>query len=263
MYQRKTYIVGNWKMNLNIHESSVLINRLDHLVRYHQDVKVILAPTFLTLYPVYNELNHRKFSLAAQNGYFEDHGAYTGEVSFAMMRGLVDYAIIGHSARRIYFHEGLEEVRDKVKAAIRNNISPIICIGETKPERLEGATFQVIHDQLTTAIYHLTAEELYKVIFAYEPIWAISTFDGEPSNPDDMQKVLHFMRQQINDLYGQSAAEEIVLLYGGSVDQYDIRAYLTLEDCDGVLAGASSLKYDQFAKMIEIAHEVRHAKQEN
>jgi len=263
MNQRKFYVVGNWKMNLGIHESSVLINRLDHLVHFHQDVKVIISPTFLTLYSVFNELNHRKFSLAAQNGYFEDSGAYTGEVSFSMMRGLVDYAIVGHSSRRIYFHESLEEVRDKVKAAIRNNIRPIICIGETKPERLEGATFQVIHDQLTTAIYQLTAEEVSKVIFAYEPIWAISSFDAEPSKPDDMQKVLHFMRQQIQDLYGQSAAEEIILLYGGSVDEYDIKAYLVLEDCDGVLVGAASLKYDKFSKIIEIAHEVKHAKKEN
>ncbi len=261
MINKKTYIIGNWKMNLDIHQASILINRLDKLVNVHRDIQIILAPSFLTLYSVFQELNHHKFSLAAQDGYFKDSGAYTGEVSFSMMKGLIDYAIIGHSARRIYFHESFEEVRDKVQAAIRNKIRPIICIGETKPEKLDGQTNQVIHDQLVSAIYHLTAEEISQVIFAYEPIWAISSFDAEPSKPDDMQKALKFIRNQIEELYGITAANEATLLYGGSVDDYDISAFLSLADCDGVLVGAASLNYEKFAKMIKIAYELKHAKQ--
>lgn len=253
---KKTLIVANWKMNLNVHQSSLLINRLNKTIASHQDIEIVLAPSMLALQPVYLELNHHKFRLAAQDGYFVDEGPYTGEVSFSMLNNLVDYAIIGHSARRIYFNETLETVRDKVKAAIRNDIVPIICIGETKPEKLAGETNQVLHDQLTTAIYHLTSEEVARTVIAYEPIWAISTFDGEPSKPDDMEKALKYIRYQIAELYGQNTADDTRILYGGSVDDHDVQAYLSLENCDGVLVGAASLNYEKFSNIISKAYQL-------
>ncbi len=256
MKMKKTLIVANWKMNLNIHQSSLLVSRLNKKITSHQDIEVVLSPSMLALQPIHLELNHHKFRLASQNGYFPDEGPYTGEVSFAMLKGLVDYGIIGHSSRRIYFNETLEMIRDKVKAAIRNDIIPIICIGETKPERLAGETNQVLHDQLTTAIYHLTSEEIARTVIAYEPIWAISTFDGEPSKPDDMQKALKFIRDQITDLYGQNTADDVRILYGGSVDDHDVRAYLSLEDCDGVLVGAASLNYEKFSNIVSKANQL-------
>src|SRR5437868_10385725 len=155
---KRTLIVGNWKMNLNVHEASLLVKRLNDRIDIHRDVEVVLAPNMLALQPISLEIDRRKFGLAAQNAFYKDEGAYTGEVSFTMLRDLVDYAIVGHSERRIYFNESLEIVRDKVQAVIRNGISPILCVGETKQERSAGETKRVVHDQVTTALSNLTAE---------------------------------------------------------------------------------------------------------
>src|ERR1700761_7633368 len=143
---RKTYIVGNWKMHLTVHQSSLLLHRLNQRIKIHRNLEVVLAPSMLSLQPLSLEIDHRKFKLAAQDAYFKDEGGYTGEVSFAMLDSLVQYCIVGHSARRLYFGETLETVRDKVAAAIRNGITPIICIGETKQERDAGESRQVVHD---------------------------------------------------------------------------------------------------------------------
>ncbi len=258
---RKTLIVANWKMNLNVSQSSLLMHRLDKKIVSHHNIEIVIAPSMLALQPLSKEINHQKFSLACQNAYFKDEGAFTGEVSFSMLNGLVNYGIVGHSARRIYFHESLEEVRDKVKAAVRNDIVPILCIGETKPERLADETSQVLHDQLTSAIYHLTSDEVSKIVIAYEPIWAISTFDGEQSKPADMQHALKFIRHQIEDLHGYDVAKEVRILYGGSVDSHDILAYLSLEDCDGVLVGAASLNYEQFSTIVQKAYTLKYSKE--
>lgn len=250
---KRTLVVGNWKMHLNTHEASVLTHRLSEHIKLHRDVEVVLAPSMLSLQPLSLEIDRRKFRLAAQDAYFKDEGAFTGEVSFSMLRDLVHYSIVGHSARRIYFNESLETVRDKVQAAVRNDIVPILCIGETKHERDAGESKQVIHDQLTSALSNLTSDDLLKVVIAYEPVWAISTFDGEIAKPDVMAKAFAFIRFQIAELYGKRAAKEVRVLYGGSVNDQDARAYLELEGCDGVLVGAASLNYHQFASIVETA----------
>jgi triosephosphate isomerase len=167
---KSTMIVGNWKMHLDVHGASVLVNRLDKQIKPHRDIEVVLAPSLLALQPVSQEVDRRKFKLAAQNAYFKDEGAFTGEVSFTMLRELVEYVIIGHSERRIYFNETLEDVRNKVQAAVRNGIVPILCVGETKQERAAGETKRVIHDQVTTALSNLTSEDIEHVVIAYEPI---------------------------------------------------------------------------------------------
>lgn len=256
---KKTLVVGNWKMHLNVHEASLLVHRLHQAIPLHRNVEVVLAPTMLSLQPLSLEIDSRKFKLAAQDAYFKDEGPYTGEVSFNMLRDLVRYAIIGHSARRIYFGETLETVRDKVEAAVRNGITPILCIGETKPERLNGETRRVIHDQLTTALANITSEDIEDIVIAYEPIWAISTFDGEIAKPDDMQKCLDFIRYEVKELYGEAAAQAVRVLYGGSVDAHDVRAYLELDGCDGVLVGAASLNYKQFPAIVDTAFKVDEA----
>jgi triosephosphate isomerase len=180
-----------------------------------------------------------------------------------MLQDMVHYCLVGHSARRIYFDETLEEVRDKVQAAVRNGITPMLCIGETKPERVAGETRRVIHDQLTTALANLTPDEVENIVIAYEPIWAISTFDGEISKPDDMQKALEFIRYEVAELYGQTAAKAIRVLYGGSVDDHDYAAYLQLDDCDGLLVGAASLNYHQFAGIVNGAYQMAHGPADN
>ncbi len=254
---KRTLIVGNWKMNLNTHEASLLVKRLNDKIQVHRDVEVVIAPSLLTLQPISLEIDRRKFRLAAQNAYLKDEGAFTGEVSFTMLRDLVNYVIIGHSERRIYFDESLEMIRDKVQAAIRNGITPILCVGETQNERAAGETSRVIHDQVTTALANLTAEEVEEVAIAYEPIWAISTFGGEVAKPDDMEKVLKSIRHQVSELYGSKAAEAVRLLYGGSVNADTASGYLALEDCDGALVGGASLNYHQFPDIVEAAYRVK------
>lgn len=251
---KRKLVVANWKMHLNTHQASTLVHRLHEHIAVHRDVEVVLAPSMLTLQPISVEVDRRKFRLAAQDAYPKDDGPYTGEVSFAMLRDLVHYAIVGHSARRVYFNESLELIRDKVEAAVRNDIVPILCIGETKEERGAGETKQVIHDQLTTALSNVTSDDIENIVIAYEPIWAISTFEGEVAKPGDMQKAIDYIRFQVRELYGDKAAKAVRVLYGGSVDEHDARAYLELEGCDGVLVGAASLNYHQFTGIVEAVY---------
>jgi triosephosphate isomerase len=253
---KKLLVVGNWKMHLNTHQASLLVHRLDAHTKPERGVEIVLAPSLLCLQPLSLEIDRRKFRLSAQDAYFEDEGPYTGEVSFSMLRGLVHYCIIGHSARRVYFGESLEVVQKKVAACVRSGITPILCVGETHEERKNGETKQVIHDQLTTALANITSEEIEDIVIAYEPIWAISTFDGEVAKPSDMQQAMDFIRHQISELYGNRAAQNVRLLYGGSVNQHDARAYLEITGCDGVLVGAASLNYHQFAGIIDVAAKV-------
>lgn len=255
---KRTLIAGNWKMHLDVQAASLLVNRLDKRIKPHRTIEVVLAPSLLALQPVSLEIDRRKFRLAAQNAFYKDEGAYTGEVSFTMLRELVHYVIIGHSERRIYFNESLEMIRDKVQAAVRNEIAPILCVGETKQERAAGETKQVIHDQVTTALSNLTPEEVDDVVIAYEPIWAISTFDGETAKPDDIGEVLRLIRSQIHELYGPTAAGQMRLLYGGSVNADTAAGYLAIDGCDGLLVGGASLNYDQFAKIIDSAYKINH-----
>src|ERR1700741_1714017 len=145
---RRILIVGNWKMHLNASQASLLVHRLQERIKIHRDIEVVLAPSMLTLQPMSVQLDRRKFRLAAQNAYWRDEGAFTGEVSFTMLRDLVHYVIVGHSERRQIFHEDLPMIRNKAAAAFRNGITPILCVGETKHERTSGETKQVLHDQL-------------------------------------------------------------------------------------------------------------------
>lgn len=253
---REFLVVGNWKMNNNIHQASLLADRLDKHIEIHKNVEVVLAPTMLTLQPISVQLNRRKFRLSAQDAYFKDEGAYTGEVSFTMIHDIVHYCIIGHSERRLYFEESLEMIRDKVAAAVRNKITPILCIGETHTERVDGETNQVIHDQLTSAIHNLTAEEVANMVVAYEPVWAISTFGGGVAKPDEIGKVINFIRDQIKQLHGEKIAGQTRVLYGGSVDDNTVAGYLSIKGCDGVLVGGASLNYKKFSGIVESAYKL-------
>jgi len=223
----------------------------------HRHLEVVLAPSMLDLQPISMQIDRRKFRLAAQNAYHKDEGAFTGEVSFTMLRDLVHYVIVGHSERRMYFGEDLPMVRDKVKAAIRNGISPILCVGETKHDRKEGMTRRVLHDQVTTALSNLTAREVADVVIAYEPVWAISTFQGEYARPDDVAAAMQYIRHQVAQLYGEKVANAIRVLYGGSVDETTVRGYLEIEHCDGALVGGASLNPYKFAGIIDAAYRLR------
>jgi triosephosphate isomerase len=251
-------IAGNWKMHLTAHEASLLVHRLSEKIQVHRDIEVVIAPSVLSLQPLSLEIDRRKFRLAAQNAYYKDDGAYTGEVSFSMLRELVHYAIIGHSERRIYFGESLEVVRDKVQAAVRNKITPILCIGENDMERKAGETKQVIHDQLTTALSNLTSNDIEDLVIAYEPVWAISTFGGVLAKPHQVEEAIKLIRFQISELYGPKAAAAVRVLYGGSVDEHIARGYLEVDGCDGALIGSASLNYHKFSAIIDTAYRMLH-----
>jgi triosephosphate isomerase len=255
---RKTLLVANWKMNLNTSQASMLVHRLHERTRIQQGIEVVLAPSMLVLQPLSLQIDRRKFRLAAQNAFYKDEGAYTGEVSFTMLRDLVHYVIVGHSERRIYFNETLPMIRDKVQAAIRNEISPILCVGETKQERKDGHTRRVLHDQVTTALSNLTARDVANVVIAYEPVWAISTFGGELAKPTDAAEAIAYIRHQVEQLYGAKVAKQMRVLYGGSVDDTTVRGYLEIEGCDGALVGGASLNPYKFAGVIDAAYRLRY-----
>lgn len=255
---KRTLVVANWKMNLNTSQASVLLHRLHERIQTRRDVEVVLAASHLVLQPLSMQMDRRKFRLAAQNAYHKDQGAYTGEVSFSMLQDLVHYVIVGHSERRIYFNEDLNTIRDKVAAAVRNDIMPIVCVGENSEERHAGETKQVLHDQVVSALSNLTSDDIDKVVIAYEPIWAISTFGGEVAKPDNVQKAMDFIRRQVAELYGKKAAEDIRILYGGSVDDHSVSGYLAIDGCDGVLVGGASLNYHKFSGIVDAAYRVTH-----
>jgi len=252
---RKFLIVGNWKMHLNVSQASLLLHRLTDLIRLHRNIEIVLAPPMLDLQPLSVQLDRRKFRLAAQNAYFQDEGPYTGEVSFTMLQGLVHYVIVGHSERRIQFHEDLPMIRDKVKAAIRNDISPILCVGETKHERKEGFTKRVIHDQVTTALSNLTAREIMDVVIAYEPVWAIGA--GDPAKPQQIEEAVQFVRHNVSELYGPKVGQTIRVIYGASVEPEFVSGILTIPGVDGLLPGGASLNAYAFAGIVDAVHRLQ------
>lgn len=251
MASDKKLIIGNWKMNLGVHESSLYLHKLSNEIKIHRNVEVVIAPTMLALQTLSLQVEHRQFKLAAQNFYWRDHGAYTGEVSATSLRGIVQYGLVGHSERRHVFNESDKDTRAKVQAAIRNGIRPILCIGETTSERTSGETKDVLHDQLIGGLANITSEELSQVVIAYEPVWAIGT--GKNAIPTDVTEAVVTIRRQLKHLYGAKAAEEVQILYGGSVTADSAADYLSLE-IDGLLVGGASLDARAFGTIIEKAH---------
>lgn len=252
MTTHKTLIVGNWKMNLGMHEASLYLHTLEQTLPNHRNVEIVLAPTTLTLQSLSVQVNHRHFKLAAQNFYWRDSGAYTGEVSATQLRGIVQYGLVGHSERRHVFHESDKDIRNKVQAAVRNHIQPILCIGETAHERANGETADVLHDQLLGGLANSTTEELEQIVIAYEPVWAIGT--GDNALPADVKQAVKAIRNQIKHLYGDTAARTIRVLYGGSVTAASAADYLAIPGVNGLLVGGASLNADAFREIIAKAH---------
>lgn len=250
--QRKKLIVGNWKMNLSVHEASLYLHKLSDLIPVRRSVDVVLAPTLLALQPLSLQVNRRQFKLAVQNFYWRDHGAFTGEVSATQLNGIADYAIIGHSERRYKFHETEKDIRNKVQAAVRNRIKPILCIGETVSERSYGETNDVIRDQLTSGLANLTSDDLESLTIAYEPVWAIGT--GDNALPKDVSDAVKVIRHQMKQLYGAKATEGVRVLYGGSVTPSSAADYLSIKEVDGLLVGGASLDSHDFAEIVTKAH---------
>lgn len=254
----KSYIVGNWKMNFTVGESSVYLHKLLQRTRAYRDIEVIVAPSFVALQPLSLQIDRKKMRLAAQSANGHDFGAYTGEISCTQLRGIVDYCILGHSERRQLFGENDKSIRLAVAAAIRNQIKPILCIGETDTEKTFGETRDVLRDQLLGGLSEVSREDLDKVVIAYEPVWAISTTTGAHlSSPDDIAEIVQFLRQTVSDTYGKEVADNLPILYGGSINPSNAGGYLTIPGVNGLLIGGASLVADQFIDIIEIAKKVK------
>jgi len=245
-------------MHLNTHQASILLHKLAEKTPVHQGVQTVLCPSIMTLQALSLQVNNRQFKLGAQNCYWRDEGAYTGEVSATMLRGLVDYVIVGHSERRHVFNEHDRDIRHKVQAAFRNGIKPILCVGETAHERADGETLHVLHDQVVSGLLNVTSQEVADLTIAYEPVWAIGT--GTTVKPADLRSAAKSIRKQIAALYGEKAATQVRILYGGSVTSENSQDFLSVEGVDGLLVGGASLSADEFASIVEKAHNSRKQK---
>lgn len=254
----KTYIVGNWKLNFTVGEASIYLHKILKALPNYRDIQVVLAPPMLALQPLSLQTDRHKVKLAAQNGYYRDYGAFTGEVGFSQLRGLVDYALVGHSERRYIFGENDKVVAKKVAACVRNKITPILCIGETESERAFGETADVIRDQLVSGLSEVSDDDIDKIIVAYEPVWAISSVKAAKlASPDEVVEVVRLIRGVLEDMYGKKIASEVPVLFGGSVNATNAAAYLTVPGVNGLLMGGASLILREFADIIEIAKRVR------
>jgi len=247
---RKIIIAGNWKMNKTSLEAMELVNLLRRELTDISQVDMVVCPPFTALSEINDLLNETPIGLGAQDVYWEDAGAFTGEVSAPMLKGSgCAYVIIGHSERRQYFAETDETVNKKIKAALKHELTPIVCIGERLDERESGKTFDVVKTQCTGSFADLSADEMSRIIIAYEPIWAIGT--GKTATPEQAQEVHQFIRGFFKEKYGEEIAAGLRIQYGGSVKPDNTEALMSQPDIDGALVGGASLKSDSFIQIIK------------
>lgn len=247
---RKIIIAGNWKMNKSPLEAIELINFLKRDLIDITEVDIVVCPPFLALSDASEILHESNIGLGAQNIYWEDSGAFTGEISAPMLKSLgVQYTIIGHSERRQLFGETNETVNKKIKAALRHELIPIVCVGEVLEEREAGKAFDVIKEQCEESLKGLTDEEMGKIILAYEPVWAIGT--GKTATPEQAEEVHKFIRGLLAETHNEELASGMRIQYGGSVKPENTADLMSQPDIDGALVGGASLEYDSFSKIIK------------
>ena len=246
---RLPFIAGNWKMNKTVGEALDLIRELKTAISGVKEVEVAVAPPFTALYAVHKELEGSSIRLAAQNLYWEEKGAFTGEISPLMLKEVgCQYVIIGHSERRQFFGESDETVNRRIKAALTQGLKVIFCIGETLREREEGKTFSVIERHILGGLKGLGDKELKNMAIAYEPVWAIGT--GKTATPEQAEEVHRFIREKVEKLYSREVSEEIRIQYGGSVTPDNVKGLMNQPNIDGALVGGASLKAESFSKIV-------------
>ena len=244
---RKKIIAGNWKMNKTPKEAKELCALLKDKVNT-TEADVVFCVPYVDLYPVLEALEGTNIAVGAENMHFEESGAYTGEISGAMLKEMgVSYVIIGHSERREYFAETDETVNKKVKKALEYGLLPIMCCGETLEQREAGVTIEWIRMQIKRGLAGIGAEDMKKIVIAYEPIWAIGT--GKTATSEQAQEVCAAIRQVLAELYGTAVAEEVRIQYGGSVNGKNAAELFAMADIDGGLVGGASLK-EEFAQIV-------------
>ena len=245
---RRKVIAGNWKMNMLPNEAISLIEELSPLVKDTKNDVIVCVP-FTDLFYSLLSVQGTNIKVGAQNMHFEEKGAYTGEVSGKMLESInVEYVIIGHSERRQYFAETDETVNKKVKSALKYNLKPIICVGETLEQREAGKDVEVITNQTKLALEGISADDMKNITIAYEPIWAIGT--GKTPTTEDANNSIKAIRSQVREILGDTVADEVIILYGGSVNSGNAKELFETSDIDGGLVGGASIKAEEFAKIV-------------
>ncbi len=247
---RVPLIAGNWKMNNTIDES---LDLAKSLIKFSNDFdknrEILICAPFTALYALKNVLQGSKIKLGAQNMYFEESGAYTGEISAIMLKDIgVDYVLIGHSERRQYFNESDELLNKKIKTALKFNIKPILCVGETLEQREANVEKETVKAQIINGLNDINIDCLKDIVIAYEPVWAIGT--GKTATSEQANEIISYIRSVIKELYNENVSENIIIQYGGSVKGSNASEIMSQSDIDGALVGGASLKAEEFIKII-------------
>lgn len=246
---RQKIVAGNWKMNKNAEETEDLLNDLIDKLPQDIDAQIIVAPTFINLASAVDHLEFTNIAVAAQNMHQNENGAYTGEISADMLKSIgVNIVILGHSERRAYFHETDTILSQKVTTALKHDMTVIFCFGEELKDRQNNQYFNVVENQLRDGLFHIENSDWEKIILAYEPVWAIGT--GETASPEQAQEMHEFIRETIRKRFGSTIAEEVSILYGGSVKPENAREIFSKPDVDGGLIGGAALKASDFAAIV-------------
>ena len=246
---RKKIVAGNWKMHKNAVQTSELLSELIAKVPANTTAQVIVAPTFVNLAAAVNQLKGTNISVAAQNVHQTESGAFTGEISADMLTGVgVNTVILGHSERRAIFNETDALIADKVNTALKHDMTVIFCFGEELKDRQSNQHFNVVENQLRDGLFQIEAKSWDKVVLAYEPVWAIGT--GETASPEQAQEMHEFIRETVLKAFGKEIAENVTILYGGSVKPDNAKEIFSKPDVDGGLIGGAALKADDFVAIV-------------
>lgn len=246
---RKNIVAGNWKMNNDIQQSYHLLEEISSK-KPKTDTEIIVAPSFVNLFLAVEKLKGKSIKVAAQNAHQNESGAFTGEVSIPMLKSAgVETVILGHSERRAYFGETNSLLAEKINTALKYDFTVIYCFGEDLSERKAEKHFDVVENQIKEALFHLKTENWKNIVLAYEPVWAIGT--GETATPEQAQEIHAFVRQTIASQYGSTVANQVSILYGGSVKPDNAKEIFANPDVDGGLIGGASLKADDFLKIVD------------
>jgi triosephosphate isomerase len=252
---RKTIIAGNWKMYKTLKDGQELVVALRRDLYQLESLDIVVCPPFTLLAYLADALETSNIALGAQDCYWQDEGAFTGEVSPRMVKDTgCQYVIIGHSERRQFFGETNETVNKKVKAALMQGLTPIMCVGEMLAEREKGETFKVLEDHVQNGLKEIGAEDMLKIVIAYEPVWAIGT--GKTATPAQAQEAQKYIRDLLRKMYNNDVAESVRIQYGGSVKPDNITELMRQPDVDGALVGGASLTAASFTEIVKKASEV-------
>lgn len=252
---RRPIIAGNWKMNTDPESAFELMDTMIEDLDSMENVDIVICPPFISLETFADMFDGTSLFLGAQNMFWADKGAYTGEISPVMIKGMCDYVILGHSERRQHFGETDANVNRKVLAAFAHGIIPIVCVGEDLAQNEAVETLDVVSRQVTTALSGLDADQVRRCVIAYEPIWAIGT--GKPATGEGANRVIDYIRQTIESLFGDDTAAEVRIQYGGSVNSKNISEFISQPEIDGALVGGASLDPNEFVRIVAVTGELK------